>query len=38
MHYSIEPEEIKSEIEKLVYTVTNIWNIKEFLSAYSLSS
>jgi hypothetical protein len=27
MHYSINPEEIKSETEKLGYRVTNIWNI-----------
>jgi hypothetical protein len=29
MHYSINPEEIKTEIEKLGHTVTNIWNIKQ---------
>jgi hypothetical protein len=28
MHYSIIPKEIKTEIEKLWHTVTNIWNIK----------
>jgi hypothetical protein len=30
MHYSINPEEIKSEIEKVRHTVTNIWNIKQY--------
>jgi hypothetical protein len=29
MHYLINPAEIKSEIEKLGHTVTNIWNIKQ---------
>jgi hypothetical protein len=29
MHYSINPEEIKTDIEKLGHTVIkNIWNIK----------
>jgi hypothetical protein len=28
MHYPTNPEEIKSEIENLGHTVTNIWNIK----------
>jgi hypothetical protein len=27
MHYSINPQEIITEIEKLGHTVTNIWNI-----------
>jgi hypothetical protein len=26
MHYSIIPQEIKTENEKLGYTVTNMWN------------
>jgi hypothetical protein len=30
MHYSINPEEIKTEIENLGYKVTNIWNIKRY--------
>jgi hypothetical protein len=30
MHYCINPEEIKTEIEKLGHTVTNIWNIKQY--------
>jgi hypothetical protein len=30
MHYSINPEEIKAEIEKLEHTVSNIWNIKQY--------
>jgi hypothetical protein len=29
MHYSINPQEIKNEIEKLGHMVTNIWNIKQ---------
>jgi hypothetical protein len=30
MHYSINSEGIKTEIEKLGHTVTNIWNIKQY--------
>jgi hypothetical protein len=30
MHYCINPEEIKTEIEKLGHRVTNIWNIKQY--------
>jgi hypothetical protein len=30
MHYSINPDEIKTEIEKLGRTVTNNWNIKQY--------
>jgi hypothetical protein len=30
MHYCISPEEIKTEIEKLGQTVTNIWNINQY--------
>jgi hypothetical protein len=29
MHYSIDPEEIKTELEKLGQMSTNIWNIKQ---------
>jgi hypothetical protein len=27
MHYSIKPEEVKSQIEKTGYRASNIWNI-----------
>jgi hypothetical protein len=37
MHYSINPQEIKTEIEKLGHTVTNIWNIKKYGTKLSLS-
>jgi hypothetical protein len=30
MHYIINPEGIKMEIEKLRHSVTNIWNIKQY--------
>jgi hypothetical protein len=30
MHYYINHEEIKTEIEKLGHKVTNIWNIKQY--------
>jgi hypothetical protein len=30
MNYSINPEEIKTEIEKLGHTITNILNIKQY--------
>jgi hypothetical protein len=30
MHYSINPEEIKTETEKLGHMVTNIWDIKQY--------
>jgi hypothetical protein len=30
MHYSINPENIKAEIEELGHSVTNIWNIKQY--------
>jgi hypothetical protein len=29
MHYSTNPEELKTNIEKLGHMVTNIWNIKQ---------
>jgi hypothetical protein len=34
MHYSINPQEIKTEIEKLGDTVTNIWNINNTELSY----
>jgi hypothetical protein len=37
MHYTINLEEIKTEIEKLGHTVTNIWNIKYYGSKLPLS-
>jgi hypothetical protein len=37
MHYSNNPEDIKFAIEKLRYTVTNIWNIKQYRTKLRLS-
>jgi hypothetical protein len=37
MHYSINPEEIKAEIEKLGDTVSNIWRIKQHKTKLPLS-
>jgi hypothetical protein len=37
MHYSINPEKIKTEIEKLGHTVTNIWNINQYRHKLPLS-
>jgi hypothetical protein len=37
MHYSINPEEIDTEIEKMGNTVANIWNIKQYRSKLLLS-
>jgi hypothetical protein len=37
MHYSINPDEIKAEIEKLGHTVSNIWNIKQYKTKLPLS-
>jgi hypothetical protein len=37
MHYSINPQEIETEIENLGHTVTNIWNIKQYRSKQPLS-
>jgi hypothetical protein len=37
MQYSINPEEIKIEIEKLGHTVSNIWNIKQNRTKLPLS-
>jgi hypothetical protein len=38
MHYSINPEEMKTEIENLGHTVTNIWNIKQYRTKLPLST
>jgi hypothetical protein len=38
MHYSISPDEIKSEIEKRGHMVTNTSSIELSLSPYFLSS
>jgi hypothetical protein len=37
MHYSINPADIKTEIQKLGHTVTNIWNIKQHRTKLPLS-
>jgi hypothetical protein len=37
MHYSINLEEIKTEIEKLGHPVTNIWNVRQYGSMLPLS-
>jgi hypothetical protein len=37
LHYSINPEEIKTEIENLGHTVTNIWNNKQYRTKLPLS-
>jgi hypothetical protein len=37
MHYSINPAEIQSEIEKLGHTVTSIYNIKHHLTKLPLT-
>jgi hypothetical protein len=37
MHYSFNLEEIKTEIENLGHTVTNIWNIKQYGTKLPLS-
>jgi hypothetical protein len=37
MHYSINPDDIKAEIENLGYKVTNIWNIKQYRTKLPLS-
>jgi hypothetical protein len=37
MHYSINPEEIKTEIENLGHTVTNIWNTEQYRTMLPLS-
>jgi hypothetical protein len=37
MHYSSNPEEIKTETENLGHTVTNIWNIKQYRTKQPLS-
>jgi hypothetical protein len=37
MHYSINPADIQTEIEKLGHTVTNIFNIKHHSTKLPLS-
>jgi hypothetical protein len=37
MYYSINPEEIKTEIDNLGQMVTNIWNIKQYRTKQPLS-
>jgi hypothetical protein len=37
MHYSINLQEIKTEIENLGHTVTNIWDIKQYRTKQPLS-
>jgi hypothetical protein len=37
MHCFINPQAIKTEIEKLGNTVTNIWNIKQYRTKLQLS-
>jgi hypothetical protein len=37
MHYSIDLEEIKAEIAKLGHKVSNIWNVKHYLTKQPLS-
>jgi hypothetical protein len=37
MHYSINPEDIKNEIARLGHKVSNIWNVKHFLTKQPLS-
>jgi hypothetical protein len=37
MHYSINPQEIKTEIQKVGHTVANIWNIKQYKPKQPLS-
>jgi hypothetical protein len=37
MDYSVNPDNIKSEIEKLGHKVANIWNIKQFQTKLQLS-
>jgi hypothetical protein len=37
MHYSVNRDDIKSEIEKIGHKVANIWNIKQFQTKLPLS-
>jgi hypothetical protein len=37
LHYSINPEEIKTQNKKLGQLVTNIWNIKQYRTKQPLS-
>jgi hypothetical protein len=38
MQYCINAEEIKTQIEKLGHTVTNIWNFKQYITKLLLST
>jgi hypothetical protein len=37
MHYSINPDDIKAEIENFGHKVANIWNIKQYRTKLPLS-
>jgi hypothetical protein len=37
MHYSMNPDDIKAEIENLGHKVANIWNIKQYQAKLPLS-
>jgi hypothetical protein len=37
MHYSVDPDDNKSEVEKLGHKVANKWNIKQFQTKLPLS-
>jgi hypothetical protein len=37
MHYNISTEKIKTEIEKLGHTLTDIWNIRQYRTKLHLS-
>jgi hypothetical protein len=37
VQYSIDPEDIKTEIAKLGHKVSNIWNVKHYLTKQPLS-
>jgi hypothetical protein len=37
MHYSVDPEDIKTEIAMLGHKVFNIWNVKHYLTKQPLS-
>jgi hypothetical protein len=37
VNYSINPKEIKTEIEKVRHMVTNVWNTKQYRTKISLS-
>jgi hypothetical protein len=38
MHYSINPQDIKTEIENLGHKITYIWNIKQYKTKQPLST